>query len=353
MLTRSDNVVNKMKLGERKLKILSAIVEMYIKTGEPVGSKTVCSNLDITVSPATVRNEMANLVEMNLLKQPHTSAGRIPSNEGYRVYVNNMVRGKPLTQKEKDFIDNIFSLSSDDPEHLIKEASQALANMTKFTAIFTTPPGDDARIRDIQFVQTGKRSVMVVLMTSTGMIKNRLFRCNYDVTPELLKIFREVLKEKLHGKLLTDVKFELMNMVADYKSEISLLMAPVINAVIEASNEAYNANIKLGGKTNLLSIPEMGTDNIIKIFSFLDKRESILDLMLSKDRGINIFIGNEIKYPELKNSSVIVTRYKVGNRSGAIGLIGPTRMDYSSLVTKLEYFATSLETMLGKILDIE
>lgn len=349
---RSDKEVSEVELAKRKLKILSAIVETYIETGEPVGSKTVCGKLDISISSATIRNEMSDLEKLGLLIQPHTSAGRVPSNRGYRVYVNNMSFQDVLSEKEKKFIDDVLSLSADDPEHLIKEASKALANMTKFTAIFTTPPGDDARVRDIQFVQTGKRSVMVVLITSTGMIKNRLFRCNYDVTLELLKIFRGVLNEKLYGKLLIEVKSELMNMVADYQSEMSMLMAPVINAVVQAADEAYNANIKLGGKTNLLDMPEIGMENIIKIFSFLDSRENILDLLLAKERGVNILIGSETKYPELKNSSVIVTRYNIGQRSGAIGLIGPTRMDYSSLVTKLEYFAYSLEVLLGKILDI-
>ncbi len=347
-----DKEVRKVEIGKRKLRILSVIVETYVETGEPVGSKTVCNLLDFPISSATVRNEMSELVELGLLEQPHTSAGRIPSQLGYRVYLNHLEQSRQISEYEKNLINDVLWDSADDPEHLIEAAAKVLAKITNFTSIITTPPEDEARVRDVQFVQTGRRSAMIVLMTSTGMVKNRLFRCNYDISPVLLKIFREVLNEKLSDKLLTSLKSELMNMVVQTDSEIALLMSPVIKAVMETAREACQVNIRMGGRNNLLILPDFKAENIVNILDFLDSKENILKLLLEKERGVNIFIGEETNCLALENSSIVVTRYSIGGRSGAIGVIGPTRMDYSGLITKVEYVAYMVEKLLNKILDI-
>ena len=349
----SGKGVSRVQLEERKLKILSAIVESYVETGEPVSSRTVCNLLDFPVSSATVRNEMSVLSDLGYLEQPHTSAGRIPTHKGYRLYINKLMNKKPISLEEKEFIKRSLYSSADDPEHLIEEASQILADITNFTAVLTTPPGDESRIRDIQFVQTGRRNAMMVLMTSTGMVKNRLFRCDYDINPEILEIFRKMLNDKFKGQLLTDVTPEFLSLVDTTKNDMFIMMDPVISAIMESAREACKAEIKMDGQTNLLTIPELDLKNVLSILSFLDSRENVLDLMLSGSKGVKVFIGEESEFPELEDSSVIVTRYKVGDRSGAIGVIGPTRMDYAKLVTRIEYIASVIGTILGKMLDLE
>ena len=188
-----------MDISERKLKILAAIVETYVKTGEPVGSKALCEALDCSVSSATIRNEMADLSEMGLLEQPHTSAGRIPSHAGYRLYIDKLMEQKPLSEEEQRFIDGSLSASADNPEHLLEDASQVLAELTSYAAISTTPSDEEATVRHLQFVQTGRRTAMVVLLTSSGILKNKIFRCDYDLSPDILRVFHKLLNEKIAG----------------------------------------------------------------------------------------------------------------------------------------------------------
>lgn len=342
-----------MELGKRKRKILSVIVETYIETGIPVGSKTVCKKLDFSVSSATVRNEMAELSELGYLEQPHTSAGRVPSNKGYRAYVSRLMTIKSVSADEKSLISGALCESADDPERLLEEASQILANMTKLTSVLTTPLGDEARIRDIQFVRTGRRNAMVVLMTTTGMVKNRLFRCEYDITPEIIEVFRGVIGEQFRGKSLLSITPELTSIISESRSDISVLLSPVLNAVMEAARDACKTRIRMDGQANLLMIPKISPYKVADIFEFLESSDNILGLLLSRERGVSVFIGDESEFPELDESSVIVTRYSVGGRSGAIGIIGPTRMDYAGLIAKLEYLASTIGTMLGRILEIE
>lgn len=347
--------VSNLELGERKLKVLKAIVETYVKTGEPVGSKALCDAMDISVSPATIRNEMASLVNLGLLEQPHTSSGRIPSHLGYRVYINDIMNPKPMPKEEQLFIKGILANSADDPENLLKEASQVLANITKFTAISTTPSGDAATVRKLQFVQVSRRSAMVVLMTSTGMIKNKIFRCDYDLTTDILRIFSNALNEKLCGLPLAQITPAFMQTLAASLGEISMLMPSILIAILEACSESLEAGIRMNGQTNLLFLPEIGIDNMRDIMEFLNRRNDIARLF-SENKGdkVNVLIGHENSYPELANSTVIIAKYAISStESGAIGIIGPTRMDYSKIITSLKYLASTVEQLLGKMLGDE
>lgn len=342
-----------MELGERKQKVLGVIVELYVKNGEPVGSKKVCAVLDNSFSSATIRNDMAELDELGFLEQPHTSAGRIPSHKGYRFYINRLMNKKPMSFDEKSFISGVLCRSSDDPENLIKSASQMLADITKFTAIFTTPANDEAKVRNIQFVQTGKRNAMMVLMTTTGMINNKLFRCDYDLTPELLCIFRKILIETFKNKPLSRITLKDFSTLTQNNSEIIKLMSPVITAVIEAASEAKEIKIETSGEKNLLKNPDICIDKAINILEFLEGKENVLDLILSNSGGVKVLVGKEIGNPALENSSVIVTNYNIGDRSGTIGVIGTTRMDYAKLTASLEYLASEVEIILKKILNVD
>jgi len=194
-----------MELGARKLKILQAVIEAYIQTGEPVGSKALCELLDVSVSSATIRNEMASLSELGLLEQPHTSAGRIPTQFGYRLYINELMKPKPLSDEEMRYIDRYLSEYADDPDLLLEKAAEMLAEMTKYAAISTTPTNRDATIQRIQLVQTGPHTAMLVLTTSTGAVKSKLFRTNYLLNSDILRMFSNVLNEKMGSVHLLNV----------------------------------------------------------------------------------------------------------------------------------------------------
>lgn len=343
-----------MELGERKLKILAAIVDAYVRTGEPVGSKALCEALDFSVSSATIRNEMAELVELGLLEQPHTSAGRVPSHLGYRLYINRLMNRQSISEEEQRFIDGNLSASADDPEHLLEEASQVLADMTKYAAVTTTPSDEEATVRHLQFVQTGRRSAMVVLMTSSGIIKNRLFRCDYDLTPEVLRVFHRMLNEKLTGLPVASITPAFIQTMAVSMGELTMLMPSVLMAVLEAARESLEADVCMDGQTNLLFLPEFEADSARRILEFLNRRDAIVRLLNSQESGIQVLVGRESEQPELIDSSIVVARYTLGGKdAGAIGIVGPTRMNYAKIMAKLEYLASSVGQLLNEILDTE
>lgn len=342
-----------MDFGERKCKILSVIIKKHIEFGVPVGSKTVCEALDISVSSATVRNEMAELSGLGYLDQPHTSAGRIPSCLGYRLYVNRLMESEFLPEEEKHFINGVLCSAADDPEHLLNETAKLLSKITNLTAVLTTPPNSEARIRDIRFVITGKRNAMLILMTTTGIVRNKLFRCDYNITEELVGAFKRVIIDKFKGKFLKDLTPESMNMLAAAESDMLLLMSPVLNALTEAAHEALEIRVKIAGETNLFATSELNSDDAIKIFKFLRNKEDMLKILFSRKRGINAFIGEEDLFPGLGAVSIITSRYSVGGRSGAVGVIGPVRMDYSGLTAKIKYLSNAVGGWLGRILEID
>lgn len=343
-----------MTLGERKLKILSAIVEAYVATGEPVGSKTVCEMLGNAVSSATIRNEMAELVELGYLEQPHTSAGRVPSHAGYRLYINRLMRRKDLSEHEKMRIDSVLAGAEDDPEKLLEDVSQTLASMTTFAAASTTPTNQATLVRSVQVVPTGRRTALIVLMTSSGVMRNRLCRCDFDLTPELLRVIARLMAEKVSGKPLVQITPGYIQTLAASLGELTLMISPVLMAVFEAVRDASAADVCLEGQENLLIHPEFGAAAARRIFTFLSRRAELANLLnLRRTKsGVQIMVGPETEQPELEGSSLVVARYSVnGQESGSIAVIGPTRMDYSKAVASLEYLATQVGRILTDLLQ--
>lgn len=334
----------------RKYKILAQIIENYILTGEPVGSKTICENSEIHFSSATIRSEMAQLVSSGYLIQPHISSGRIPSCRGYRLYINRLMNEKPLESYEKDLINGILSSAAVDPENLLESASKVLADMTGYTCIITTPLNQNSKIIDIKFVKISTRGGMLVLVTSSGMVKNKLFRCEYDLNEEILKMFERILKEEFVGKFLSDIRSETVNILVSVDRNISALMLPIIEVFLDTVKEAHEVKIKIFGQKNLLSIPEMTLDTVIDIFNFIDDKKKILNLFSECKRDVNFIVGGENKYYELKNSSICFSRYNVADKFGTIGIIGPIRMDYSFISAYLQYVASLIGVFLERIL---
>lgn len=342
-----------MNLDDRKRKILCVIIEKYIELGVPIGSKTVCSALDISVSSATVRNEMAELSLLGYLTQPHASAGRVPSYSGYRLYVSRFAKERRLSDEEKSLIDGVLYGAADDPEHLLKRAASLLADITDSAAMVAAPPNDEARVKDIRFIITGKRNAMLILMTTTGMVQNRLFRCDYDITDELIGAFENLINEKFKGKHLKDLKPASMSALAAMGSDMFLLMSPVLSALIEAAREALEIHLDIAGESNLLKDSELKSSDVVEVFNFLRDKRSVLEVLFSRERGINVFVGGSDLYPGLEATSIIVSRYGVGNRSGAVGIIGPTRLDYEELTAKVKYLSGEVGRWLERILEID
>ena len=285
-----------MELGARKLKILQAVIEAYIQTGEPVGSKALCELLDVSVSSATIRNEMASLSELGLLEQPHTSAGRIPTQFGYRLYINELMKPKPLSDEEMRYIDGYLSEYADDPDLLLEKAAEMLAEMTKYAAISTTPTNRDATIQRIQLVQTGPHTAMLVLTTSTGAVKSKLFRTNYLLNSDILRMFSNVLNEKMGSVHLLNVTPDFIKSTAFSIGELSLMMAPVFVALGQACREVLKTNVLLEGRTNLLYLPEYEVDSVKRLLHFLEQRGELAKLIGAQKEKLGVLIGGDDRH---------------------------------------------------------
>ena len=344
-----------MELSLRKQKILAAVVDLYIATGEPVGSRLLCQTLDFNVSSATVRNEMSDLSEAGLLEQPHTSAGRIPSQKGYRVYIDTLMKRSPISGAEKRYIDSLILPSAYDPEKLLDGAASMLASMTKFAAVSTTPEGGSAVVKAVQFVQTGRRTAMALLMTSNGITKSRIFHCDFDITPEILHIFFRVLNEKLIGVPVASITPGYIQSLAASLNDMSILISSALMAIVQAARESLESEVCLDGEINLIFSPEFDQDEIRRILNFLSRPAELCSLLMKHDgRNIKVLIGDETKQPELRDSSVVVSRYAVGGRdSGVIAIIGPTRMNYGKIIPNMEYLSDSVGRILTRLLNMD
>ena len=329
-----------MELSERKKKILAAVVELYVATGEPVGSKALCDNLDFAVSSATVRNEMSDLAEMGLLDQPHTSAGRVPTQMGYRVYIDTLMKKKPVTREEKRYLDSQLLSSAYDPEKLLDGVSRVMAAATRFAAVSTTPSGRGANIRAIQFVQTSRRTAMVILMTSAGTMKTRVFHCDFDLSQEILRVFFRVFNGKLAGKNVSDITPAFLQGVGVSLGEMYVLMGAPLRALLEVARDTMGTEVLLAGQMNLLFYPELEHGGARRVMDFLERREDVANLLRQKPGQVSFLIGREMGRPELDRSALGVARYQVdGHDAGALAVLGPVRMDYPRVASVLQYMA--------------
>lgn len=342
-----------MELADRKKKILRAIVEGYILTGEPVGSKTLLLETGIDVSPATVRNDMADLLRNGYLYQPHTSAGRIPTERGLRYYIDNLMTAKAPSQRACDYIESKLSAAADTPENLLKTAAELLSDYTGYATVTTTPPSTDARIHRLHFIGTGRHTAMAVLVTTTGMVKSKLFRCNFVVTSEILEVLQKVLNKALSGVPLGELNRPFMQTVAASFGELVLLTPQALVAVMEIAEQAQEVQLCTAGQTRLLFSPDVDIVTSRGILSFLSDTARISRLLFSQKSGMRMLLGTECGHPELLHSAVISARYEIaGGAAGAIALFGPARMDFAAAAGAVGFIAQTVGSLLDEMIDI-
>ena len=342
-------------LGERKLKILAAIIDIYVKTGEPVSSKALCNLPDFSFSSATIRNEMAELTELGYLEQPHTSAGRIPSHLGYRLYINQLMDKKNISTKSKKIIDNSLVEHCDNPENLLNEAANLLASLTNMAVIQAALFSKLDTIKELQFVQTGSHTGLVLLITSSGVVKNRFFRCNYTLSEEVLEECTKIFNSEFINIPLVNINENFIKKVADKYSEILSLINPILTSIFLAIKDIIKLDVKLEGQSNLLLFPDFDFNSIINISNFLNKGNNITNFITSlPDNNTKVVIGKETPFEQLSDSSIVITNYTVGGKTrGIIGTIGPVRMDYSDTIANLEYIASSISEILSGLLSFD
>lgn len=340
-----------MELTKRKKEILSYIIQSYIEVGEPISSKAIAEQ--IGVSSATVRNEMVELTYLGLLRQPHTSAGRIPSQNGYREYIDHVMCKPELTEQKKMRIEAELNNRAYDAAGLLPCAADALANYTKCISVVSKPNQKEDIIKALQFVQTSRRTAMLVMLLSSGAVLNRMFHCDFDLTSEILRVLFRVFNEKIAGKTVSDIHLPFIQTLGASISDISILATPAIAALLELANDAMKAEHFVSGEPNLFFHQDILYEEVRGILEWIAKEEN-LERMLMRKKGSYALIGNEIGHRELRNCTVLVSCYRMdGRETGKLAVLGPLRMDYQDYISVIEYIAESVGEKLTVLMNQE
>ena len=338
------------ELSERKKNILSSIIDLYIKSGEPVGSKGLITETGMTVSSATVRNEMSELASMGYLEQPHTSAGRIPSQSGYRFYVDHLMKDAEIDELSKRMIDAGISSANGDPEKLIAKAREILSDLTGYACVSTAPVGLNF-IKKIELLPVGTFTAMMILFTSNGILKSRLCRLDEPISTTVFERFYNIVQQFFIGKPTGEISVASMQTVAATMMDDYFTLLPLLASIVELAGSTSDSKLVISGSSNLLSVKDYGSD-IIPLLDFLSKKEPLNDFLSSSDDKIKISIGTENKYRQLSSSSIIVAKYKVRNDdSGTLSVIGPTRMDYEKIIPSVRYLTDLVGQMITASLE--
>ncbi len=342
-----------MELTARKENILSAIVHSFVTTGEPVGSKTLINATGLKVSSATVRNEMADLEGRGYLVQPHTSAGRIPTQQGYRYYVDHLLNVQPLSERGQRYIADELNKNANSPEAILQGGATLLSQLTDFVAFATTPVGDDSRVRKISFVQTGSHVAMAVVIASNGIIKTQLFRCEFLITPEILEVFDKALNETFVGVRLSSINQPFIQTVAARFGELSLFMPNVLTAIMEASRLAGEVSVYHSGYNRLMFASDTGIVTARRIMEFLNDEHDLAKMLEAMPFDTAVTIGSENSRIELSSSSVVSSRYFTGSeQTGVLAVIGPLAMNYEKIVSLLECVTENVGALIEELTEI-
>ena len=336
-----------MELNERKLNILKAIVKDYIETAEAVGSRTLSKKYELGVSAATIRNEMADLEELGYLIQPHTSSGRIPSEKGYKLYVDSLMKEYELDNVEKKLIKESINKNINYMNDLIHETSKLISKLTNYTTIAVTKNTSNIQvIKHVQLVRLNEKSMVLIVVTEKGEIKNTTISTNIQFDQSKLNLISDSLTKKLSGKNITEIDEEFLNYIKYEITENSLFIDKLIDA-LNFDFEENNTAISLSGATNIFNFPEFSDVVRAKTFlNMLEEKENISSMLKSKGiqkENLNIIIGSDNECKVAQDCSIITATYNIDkNVVGKISLIGPTRMDYSKVYSILNYMGLLL-----------
>ncbi len=339
------------ELSERKQRILALIIESYIATGEPVGSKALSLSMGNSVSSATIRNDMADLSELGFLEQPHTSAGRIPSEKGYRYYIDNLMIAHEPGIEEQERIKAWLQSYSGEPDQLLKKAGSILSELTDCVAISSAPSDDEALIKRIELIPLSQKTAMIVLLATSGILKSMVVRTESEITLEVAEVFYNIMQTYFLGSSVSDIDIPFIQTLVASLGDKVFIMSPLLCGVSDLCNSVKSTDLHFSGHSNILNHQELSEDAFI-LMDFLHKEAPVKELLSSHKKKLTVTIGDENDFKELKNSSTIFSKYAVGNKdSGSIGIIGPTRIDYSRLIPSINYLADTIGTLLSETLE--
>ena len=334
-----------MELDERKVKILKAIVSNYLETGEPVGSRTISKYTDLNLSSATIRNEMSDLEDMGYICQPHTSAGRIPTDKGYRFYVDSLMNEK-IEAEKGNLLERV-----DKMEKMLKQVARVLAANTNYATLVTTPQYNNT-VKFIQLSKVAESKLLAVIMVDGNIVKNKLIDTTYDLKNDEILKFNILLNTFLQGAALEDINLELIQTMKTQAGEYADILETIFQGIMEAIHEADDLKVYTSGMTNMLKYPELmdsaTAEKLLGTFEDIEDKEDFVkyvEEVINKDNSdIEIRIGDENSSEDLKDCSRVTATYKMPEGAkGTIGIIGPKRMDYKKVVTMLKNLTDELD----------
>ncbi len=342
-------------LNDRKTKILEAIINDYIATAEPIGSRTIAKKYDLGISSATIRNEMSDLEELGFIIQPHASAGRVPSDKGYRMYVDNLMREKELSQEHTKYLRDIVTNNINHIDYLMEHTAKALSLLTNYTTIVSEPKTKYTIVKHIQLIPLDENTIISVIVTDTKLVKNHAIHMAQVPDMGALHALSGILTKYLQNRLPGQIDAKLMQDIENELGEHKALLAPIIDAVLETIIVERDVQVYTSGAKNILAFPEFSdVDKAKAIFEALEQKQMLISLLGDAlelgGTPLQILIGTENTVQEMKNCSIIKTTYRYGKDSyGTIGIIGPTRMNYVEVVAVLNGIVNHISNVIKKL----
>ncbi|SER71362.1 heat-inducible transcriptional repressor HrcA [Lachnobacterium bovis] len=339
-------------LDERKIKILDAIIRNYLATGEPVGSRTISKYTDLNLSSATIRNEMSDLEDLGYILQPHTSAGRIPSDKGYRFYVDHLIqeKDKEVTDMKEFVIEKTQKM-----EQVLKQVAKLLANNTNYATMITAAPKHSNKVKFVQLSCVEEKQILAVIVMNSNVVRNRIIDVDEPVDNESLLKLNILLNTALNGLSIEEINLGVISKIKEKAGIHGTIVNEVLDTLSKAFAEEDNLDIYTSGATNILKYPELSdAEKVTHLLETFEDKEELVNFVTDvssneEETGIQVYIGNESPIQTMKDCSVVTATYDLGEGvKGTVGIIGPKRMDYENVMHNLKSLKKQLEGMFNK-----
>ncbi len=340
-----------LELDERKVKILNAIIKNYLETGEPVGSRTISKYTDLNLSSATIRNEMSDLEDLGYIVQPHTSAGRIPSDKGYRFYVNNLIAAK---DKEVSDMQEWMLEKTEKMESLLKNVAKVLANNTQYATLVSAPSVVSNKIKFVQLSAVDEHQVLSVVVMDGNLVKNKIITVEKPLDNETMLKLNMLLNTNLNGLTVDQINLALITRLKDQAGIHDEIISQVLDTVAETITQDEDLQVYTSGATNIFKYPELSdSKRASELLDTFEEKQSLIELLSenneNQETGIQVYIGDESPISTMKDCSIVTATYELGDGvKGTIGIVGPKRMDYENVVDNIKSLKDHLDKLLKK-----
>lgn len=354
-----ENENKELELSERQLTILDAIIRNYLATGEPVGSRTISKYTDLNLSSATIRNEMSDLEEMGYIVQPHTSAGRIPSDKGYRLYVDHLIEQNEKKDKEISDMKEFVIEKTEKMDKILKQAAKMLATNTNYATLVSAPDVNHNKVKFIQLSQVDDQHLLAVIVMNNNMVRNKMVNLYEALDNETILKLNILLNTSLNGLAMNEINLGTIARLKEQAGIHSGIVSDVLDALVQTFAESEDLKIYTSGATNILKYPELSdSESVATLLSTFEEKEELASLVTeslsdsektNNGTGIQVYIGNESPIQTMKDCSVVTATYDLGEGvKGTIGIVGPKRMDYEKVMDNLKTLKSQLDGIYNK-----